>query len=161
MKQILNSLAWKPSVVWRKPGTDNHLANTIPTMKHGGGIIVLWGCFSAGGTGRLVRVEAKISAAMYRDTLDENLLQTTLDLGLERRFIFQWDNGPEPTANITKQWLQDNSVNVLEWASQSPDLNPIEHLWTDLKMAVHRRSSSNLIELERFCKEELGETAQK
>ncbi len=54
-----------------------------------------------------------------------------------------WD--PKHTAKITKEWLQDNSVNVLEWPSQSPDLNPIEHLWSDLKMAVHRRSPSNLI----------------
>ena len=45
-------------------------------------------------------------------------------------------------------------MNVLEWPSQSPDLNPIEHLWKNLKMAVHRRFPSNLIELERCCKEE-------
>ncbi|KAI3353188.1 hypothetical protein L3Q82_019735, partial [Scortum barcoo] len=38
--------------------------------------------------------------------------------------------------------------------SQSPDLNPIEHLWRDLKMAVHQRSPSNLTELERICNEE-------
>uniref|UniRef100_A0AAQ4R964 Transposase Tc1-like domain-containing protein n=1 Tax=Gasterosteus aculeatus aculeatus TaxID=481459 RepID=A0AAQ4R964_GASAC len=53
--------------VWRKPGTAHHLANTIPTVKHGGGSIMLWGCFSAGGTGRLVRIEGKMNAAMYRD----------------------------------------------------------------------------------------------
>jgi len=44
-------------------------------------------------------------------------------------------------------------VAVLEWPSQSPDLNPIEHLWRDLKMAVHQRLPSNLTELERICKE--------
>uniref|UniRef100_A0A9J7X7Z6 Tc1-like transposase DDE domain-containing protein n=1 Tax=Cyprinus carpio carpio TaxID=630221 RepID=A0A9J7X7Z6_CYPCA len=38
--------------------------------------------------------------------------------------------------------------------SQSPDLNPIEHLWRDLKMAVHQRLPSNLTVLERICKEE-------
>ena len=45
-------------------------------------------------------------------------------------------------------------MNVLGWPSQSPDLNPIEHLWRDLKMAVHRHFPSNLMELERCCKEE-------
>ncbi len=71
-----------------------------------------------------------------------------------RRFIFQQDNDPKQTSKITKEWLQDNSVNVLEWPSQSPELNLIEHLWRDLKMAVHQRSPSNLMELERSCKEE-------
>ncbi|CDQ74758.1 unnamed protein product [Oncorhynchus mykiss] len=46
------------------------------------------------------------------------------------------------------------SMNVLEWPSQSPDLNPIEHLWRDLKIAVQRRSPSNLTVLERICREE-------
>ena len=38
--------------------------------------IMLWGCFSAAGTGRIVRIEGKINAAMYSDILDENLFQT-------------------------------------------------------------------------------------
>ena len=52
-----------------------------------------------------------------------------------------------------QEWLRDNSVNVLEWPNQIPDLNPIEHLWRDLKMAVHRRSPSNPKQLERICRE--------
>ncbi|KAG2466467.1 TCB1 transposase, partial [Polypterus senegalus] len=145
--------------IWRKPGTAHHQANTIPTVKHGDGIIMLWGCFSVTGTGRLVRIKGKMTAAMYRDILDENLLQSALDLRLGRQFIFQQDNDPKHTAKI-KKWLQDNSVNVLEWPSQSPDLNPIEHLWGDLKMAVHRRFPSNLMELERCCKEEWAKLAK-
>ena len=53
--------------VWRKPGT-------ITTVKHGGGSIMLWECFSAAGTGRLVRIEAKMNEAKYKEILDENLL---------------------------------------------------------------------------------------
>ena len=55
--------------VWRKPGT-------IPTVKHGGGSIMLRGGFSAAGTGRLVRVEGKMNRAKYREIHDENLLQS-------------------------------------------------------------------------------------
>uniref|UniRef100_A0AAZ3SFU7 Tc1-like transposase DDE domain-containing protein n=1 Tax=Oncorhynchus tshawytscha TaxID=74940 RepID=A0AAZ3SFU7_ONCTS len=54
----------------------------------------------------------------------------------------------------TLEWLQDKSLNVLEWLSKSPDLNPIEHVWRDLKIAGQRRSPSNLTELERICREE-------
>uniref|UniRef100_A0AAZ3ST46 Tc1-like transposase DDE domain-containing protein n=1 Tax=Oncorhynchus tshawytscha TaxID=74940 RepID=A0AAZ3ST46_ONCTS len=46
------------------------------------------------------------------------------------------------------------SLNDLEWPSQSPDLNPIEHLWRDLKVAVQQPSPSNLTELERICRED-------
>jgi hypothetical protein len=60
--------------IWKKPGT-------IPTVKHSGSIM-LWGCFSAVGTGRRVRIEAKMKGAKYRDILDENLLQSAQDLKL-------------------------------------------------------------------------------
>ena len=46
------------------------------------------------------------------------------------------------------------TLKVLEWPSQSLDLNPIEHLWRDLKIAVQRRSPSSLTELERICRQE-------
>ncbi len=165
-KMVTNKIIWSDETkielfglnskryVWRKPGTAHHLSNTVPTVKHGGGSIMLWGCFSAAGTGRLVAIKGKMNAAKYRDILDENLLQSAQDLRLSRRFTFQQDNDPKHTAKITKEWLHNNSVTVLEWPSQSPDLNPIEHLWRDLKMAVHQRLPSNLTELERICKEE-------
>ena len=63
-------------------------------------------------------------------------------------------NDPKHTAKTTQEWLRNKSLNVLEWPSQNSDLNPIEHLWRDLKIPVQRRSPSNMTELERICREE-------
>ena len=124
-----------------------HITATIPTMKHGDGRIVQWGCFSEAGTGRLVRIEGKMNGAKYRENLDENLLQSSQDLRLGRRFTFLQDNDPKHTVKTTQEWLLDKSLNVLEWPSQIPDLNPIEHLWRDLEIGLKRHSLSNLTEL--------------
>jgi hypothetical protein len=69
---------------------------------HGGDSIILWGCFSAAGTGRLVRIEGNMHGAKYREILDENLLQNAQDLRLGRRLIFQQDNNPKHTTKTSQ-----------------------------------------------------------
>ena len=111
---------------------------------------MLWGCFLAAGTGRLVRIEGKINSAST-ESLDKNPERSGAGFRLWGRFTFQQDNNPKHTAKTTQEWLRDKSLNVLEWPSQSAAL---EHLRRDLRIAVQRSSSSNLTELERICREE-------
>jgi transposase len=57
------------------------------------------------------------------------------------------DNDPKHTSKVVAKWIKDNKVNVLEWPSQSPDFNPVENLWAELKKCVRARSPTNLTQL--------------
>ncbi|KAL0176648.1 hypothetical protein M9458_028978, partial [Cirrhinus mrigala] len=61
--------------------------------------------------------------AMYRQILGENYLPS---LKMGHGWVFQYDNDPKHTAKAIKKWLKKKHI-------KSPDLNPIENLWWELK----------------------------
>ena len=65
-------------------------------------------------------------------------------LGYGNNFWFQDDGAPCHRARIVHEWKVDNEIQSLLWLPQSPDLNPFENLWWDIKKALNTRLSANL-----------------
>ena len=89
---------------------------------------------------------------MYKHILQENLMSSVESFELPSDDIFQQDNDTQHTAKSTKKWLSEN--NVLQWPSQSLDLNPIRILCQFLRIQILKRAPANINNLKTKCQEE-------
>ena len=96
--------------------------------RFGGGSVMVWGSIMNNVKTDLVVVQGNLKSQCYVNLLNNNLLPSMQNFG--PGLTFQHDNARPHTALVTANFLAQNNVNVLPWPALSPDMNPIEHIWS-------------------------------
>ncbi|KAL6484791.1 hypothetical protein MHYP_G00068360 [Metynnis hypsauchen] len=127
----------------------------VPTVKHGGGAVMVWGCFAGDTVGDLFKIEGTLNQHGYHSILQRHAIPSGLRL-VGRSFIFQQDNDPKHTSRLCKGYLtkkeSDGVLRQMTWPPQSPD--PIEMVWGELDRRVKAKgptSAKHLWELLQDC----------
>lgn len=141
-------------LVWRRPGTELQKKNIQTTVKHGGSSVMVWGCMAASGVGELVFIDGIMKKEEYLNILKQNMKQSAVKLGIGDEFYFQQDNDPKHTAEVVRLWLLYNTPHQLKTPPQSPDMNPIEHLWDVLDRRVRQHHITSQKQLREILREE-------
>src|SRR5581483_11071071 len=143
--------------VWRLPKESHDVNCLVPTIKHGGGGIMMWGCFSWHGLGPLVRIDGRVNSERYIQEILGYHVVPFLERFEEEigEYLFQQDNAPIHTSVRIRTFMEEMEIPQLPWPGQSPDLNPIEHLWDELERRIRAKTvhPKNLGELEVFLQE--------
>ncbi|XP_078133330.1 lipid droplet-associated hydrolase isoform X3 [Sander vitreus] len=115
--------------VWRKRGEAQNPRCLKSSVKFPQSVMV-WGAMSSAGVGPLCFLRSRVNAAVYQEVLEHFMLPAADQLYGDADFIFQQDLAPAHSAKATSTWFKDHGIPVLNGPANSPDLNPIENLWT-------------------------------
>ncbi len=138
--------------VWRKSGEAQNPCCLKSSVKFPQSVMI-WAAMSSAGVGPLCFLKSTVNAAIYQEILEHFMLPSADKLYGDADFIFQQDLAPAHTAKGTKSWFNDHGVTVLDWPTNSPDLNPIENLWGIVKRKMRDTRPNNADELKATVKE--------
>ncbi len=85
---------------------------------------------------------SRINSEVFKAILSAHIQPNATKL-IGRSFTVQMDNDSKHTAKATQDFLNAKKWNIIQWPSQSPDLNPIEHAFQLLKTRLKEERPTN------------------
>jgi len=126
----------------------------LPAFKHGDGSLMFWGCISWKGQGTLKLIKGRIKGSTYNTLLTEAIPETFEDLDIRSAWLLEDNATPHGTKDVINTKANLKLKKLLDYPANSPDLNPLESLWSYWKTKVKNREPSSLEELEVYAYEE-------
>jgi hypothetical protein len=99
------------------------------------------GFFTASSPGSLVPVDGVMNSSKYIEILKNRVLQF-LQTFADGKGTFQHDFSPCHSSKSVQKFIQENKISMLDWPGNSPDMNPIDNLWSILKKRLGKTDCS-------------------
>jgi hypothetical protein len=116
--------------------------------------IGIWACFSSQGVGGLRIFDGNMNTREYTDTMQKFLLPSFKRFYPNQEWKYIQDNATYHKSKGSHTWFHGKSITLIKIPPHSPDLNPIENLWADLKRRIQFRFPRNIAQLKACVKEE-------
>lgn len=127
--------------VWRRPHEEFEPDCLAPTFRSGRVSLMIWAAISWEMKSELAFMESgKRTATDYVEVVYNGPLRKMMEQISDA--ILMEDGAPIHRSKAPKEWREQHGLEKLDWPAQSPDLNPIENIWMQMKDHVQKRQPS-------------------